>query len=151
MEQYCTRYKFFAGNKETGRFEKNNSKRFVVIHVFEPDNVVKDSILPTNSVRSTNVRDCKLKVESQRIFDEHGKYHYSPAAKCCCVSGRFSVPEKVLDNFRSRLRETKSSERFQGTFPGRLKVPDKVAGRFWMGSQKRGAERIHPPTYCSRS
>ena len=46
MEQYCIKYKFYAGNKETGRFEKNESKRFVVIRVFEPDNVVKDNIMP---------------------------------------------------------------------------------------------------------
>jgi len=88
LEQYCIKYKFYAGNKETGRFEKNESKRFVVIRVFEPDNVVKDNIMPTNSVKSTDVRDCKLKVESQRIYDEHGKYHYSPAAKCGCVSAK---------------------------------------------------------------
>ena len=71
-------------------------------------------------MKSTDVRDCKLKVESQRIYDGHGKYHNSPAAKCCCVSaklgtrqgwrqgsGKVLVPEKVLDKFRSRLRETK--------------------------------------------
>ena len=37
-------------------------------------------------MKSTDARDGKLKVELRRIYDEHGKYHYSPAAKCCCVS-----------------------------------------------------------------